>query len=580
MRFTRIIHTGGALNLDFTNERNYLVLLRGNVTALTVSGLSSWGLGGRIGFKQDSVGSRTVAVPVGWVQETGLSVTSTPASLSVWLIQYQNTSYHAWQGRANNKYFETSDGVENVIADAGAGSDTLKELESADTNILAAIALKADIASPTFTGDPKAPTPSPGDNDTSIATTAFVTAAVATAGSGYQPLDSDLTALAALTTTSYGRGFNTLADSSAALTYIGTLSTAAIAAAYQPLDADLTAIAALATTSFGRGFLIRNSVANAQAYLNLTPGTDIYSLTAVDTLLALKAPLASPTFTGTPSGPTAAALTNTTQFATTAFVTAANVAFAAASHTWASTQTFTVAPVFTDASGTRTALGLGTLATQSGTFSGTHSGTSSGTNTGDQTITLTGQVTGTGTGSFATVLVTAQPDVHTWAATQTFTVAPVFTDASGTRTALGLGTAATASTGTSGATVPLLNGANTHSGRITASAGVTISSGDLRMTPTALTIAAGVITVTGSYHTVDTEAAAAIDDLDTINGGSDGQILILKCAIGSRDVVVKNNTGNIRTGGADFTLVTTRDRIMLQYDNANAQWMCISKITN
>ena len=56
----------------------------------------------------------------------------------------------------------------------------------------------------------------------------------------------------------------------------------------------------------------------------------------------------------------------------------------------------------TNASAQRTTLGLGTLATQDGTFSGTHSGTSSGTNTGDQTITLTGVVTGTGTGSFAT----------------------------------------------------------------------------------------------------------------------------------------------------------------------------------
>jgi hypothetical protein len=52
----------------------------------------------------------------------------------------------------------------------------------------------------------------------------------------------------------------------------------------------------------------------------------------------------------------------------------------------------------------RTTLGLGTLATQSGTFSGTHSGTTSGTNTGDQTITLTGDVTGSGTGSFATTI--------------------------------------------------------------------------------------------------------------------------------------------------------------------------------
>ena len=58
----------------------------------------------------------------------------------------------------------------------------------------------------------------------------------------------------------------------------------------------------------------------------------------------------------------------------------------------------------TDAAAQRTTLGLGTLATQSGTFSGTHSGTTSGTNTGDQTITLTGDVTGSGTGSFAATI--------------------------------------------------------------------------------------------------------------------------------------------------------------------------------
>jgi len=37
---------------------------------------------------------------------------------------------------------------------------------------------KANIASPTFTGDPKAPTPTAGDNDTSIATTQFVQSAL------------------------------------------------------------------------------------------------------------------------------------------------------------------------------------------------------------------------------------------------------------------------------------------------------------------------------------------------------------------------------------------------------------------
>ena len=48
----------------------------------------------------------------------------------------------------------------------------------------------------------------------------------------------------------------------------------------------------------------------------------------------------------------------------------------------------------------RETLGLGTLATQNGTFSGT----STGSNTGDQTITLTGDVTGTGTGTFAATI--------------------------------------------------------------------------------------------------------------------------------------------------------------------------------
>lgn len=46
-------------------------------------------------------------------------------------------------------------------------------------------------------------------------------------------------------------------------------------------------------------------------------------MTAVASAIASKADINSPTFTGTPAGPTASAGTNTTQFATTAFVTAA-----------------------------------------------------------------------------------------------------------------------------------------------------------------------------------------------------------------------------------------------------------------
>ena len=54
---------------------------------------------------------------------------------------------------------------------------TLSHLDAAKAVLNAAIDLKSTINSPAFTGSPTAPTASVGDNDTSIATTAFVTTA-------------------------------------------------------------------------------------------------------------------------------------------------------------------------------------------------------------------------------------------------------------------------------------------------------------------------------------------------------------------------------------------------------------------
>jgi hypothetical protein len=83
----------------------------------------------------------------------------------------------------------------------------------------------------------------------------------------YQPLDSDLTAVAALSTTSYGRAFLALADAAAGRTAL-SLGTAAQSAStdFQPVDSDLTAIAALTTTSYGRSLL---TGADASATLTL-----------------------------------------------------------------------------------------------------------------------------------------------------------------------------------------------------------------------------------------------------------------------------------------------------------------------
>jgi len=58
-------------------------------------------------------------------------------------------------------------------------------------------------------------------------------------------------------------------------------------------------------------------------------GTDLVRKSQVDSLLSAKAPLASPTFTGSPTAPTAVAGTNSTQIATTAFVNDAIADFGA-----------------------------------------------------------------------------------------------------------------------------------------------------------------------------------------------------------------------------------------------------------
>jgi hypothetical protein len=58
-------------------------------------------------------------------------------------------------------------------------------------------------------------------------------------------------------------------------------------------------------------------------------GTDLVRKSQVDSLLSAKAPLASPTFTGSPTAPTAVAGTDSTQIATTAFVNQAIAGFGA-----------------------------------------------------------------------------------------------------------------------------------------------------------------------------------------------------------------------------------------------------------
>jgi hypothetical protein len=94
-----------------------------------------------------------------------------------------------------------------------------------------------------------------------------------------------------------------------------------------------------------------------------------------------------------------------------------------------------------------------------------------------------------------------------------------------------------------------------------------------------LTIASDAITVTKSYHRLDTEGGASSDNLLTINGGTVGQIVTLATTNNSRDVVVTHSSGNILlNGSSNFTLTNVADTITLIYNGA--QWVEIGRGNN
>ena len=155
------------------------------------------------------------------------------------------------------------------------------------------------LESPTFTGTPTLPTgtiattQAAGNSTTAVATTAFVTTA--------DNLKADL--------------------ASPTFTGTPTLPTGTIATT-QTAGNNTTAVA---TTAFVRTE-VTNLISSAPAALDTLDelasalGDDANFATTTATSIGLKAPLASPALTGTPTSPTASTGTNTTQIATTAFV--------------------------------------------------------------------------------------------------------------------------------------------------------------------------------------------------------------------------------------------------------------------
>ena len=101
---------------------------------------------------------------------------------------------------------------------------------------------------------------------------------------------------------------------------------------------------------------------------------------------------------------------------------------------------------------------------------------------------------------------------------------------------------------------------------------------------TELLISAGIVTIPErvgkeGIFTIDTEADAATDDLDTISGAAFvGQKLILSAADSARTVVMKDGTGNLKLNVTDFSLDNEEDSIVLIW--RGSYWAELSRSDN
>jgi hypothetical protein len=258
-----------------------------------------------------------------------------------------------------------------------------------DTSVATTAFVKAQayapLASPTFTGDPKAPTPATSDNDTSIATTAFVQSVLA--ASGYipdAPNDANY----------YGRhaaawsALDTIFAKLASPTFTGDPKAPTPTAG----DNDTS----IATTAF-----VSTAITNAAvpAPSSTTPAMDGTGAAGSATAYARgdhvhptdtsRAPLASPTFTGTPAAPTVTPATdNSTKLATTAFVQSAVSAAGGITAQAPTTQRITATGAFTYTPTSAAVKWIRVKMAASGGGGSSTSGAAAGGNAGDLTLSL------------------------------------------------------------------------------------------------------------------------------------------------------------------------------------------------
>jgi hypothetical protein len=240
-----------------------------------------------------SVAGRTGAISLANTDISGLGTMSTANAANYSTTSAANLLYYPLS--SNPAGYLTSAPVTSVAGRTGAISLAVADVSGA-----------APLASPALSGTPTAPTATLGTNTTQIATTAFVLANAPAA---------PVTSVAGKT------GVVTLvaADVSGAAPLASPSLTGTPLSTTAAVDTNTTQIA---TTAF---VLAQAASATPLADGTAAVGTSTRYARAdhIHPTDTTRAALASPTFTGTPTAPTATGGTNTTQIATTAFVAAA-----------------------------------------------------------------------------------------------------------------------------------------------------------------------------------------------------------------------------------------------------------------
>lgn len=324
-----------------------------------------------------------------------------------WILNNDPTALNTHISNISNPHSvtKTQVGLSNV-------DDTSDINKPVSTATQTALDLKADLSSPTFTGIPIAPTASNGTNTTQIATTAFVLANgglptdATTSIKGIVKLAGDLSGTAdlptvpglagkepiitATTSADYYRGdktFQLLDKVAVGLSNVLDIDTTITSNIVDSLnkrfitDAQQIILGNTSGTNTGDNATntqysglssSKEDIANKAVDLTSPDNIKYPTTQATQTALNLKADLASPSFTGTVSGITAAMVglpnvDNTSD---------ANKPVSTAQQTALNLKANLASPTFT---GTVSGITASMIGAPSG------SGTSSGTNTGDQT---------------------------------------------------------------------------------------------------------------------------------------------------------------------------------------------------